>query len=385
MAFNRFNTGVGNLFGPTMGQGLQSLVTQRLDDMLAQTQPQQQTMQGLEALGFNPQQAGAMSGMNLGILNELSPTRQSDFQNNVSDDMHEQQSYQGSLVRGHSSVDDKIESVHGLTPTQEVKLANLQSRKDDLNKTEKKQLESLMIAKEKAGLKNQKIKENMSAAAKKQDFEKIKMANKETRKYYDEVNNEYRSAIENDRRLKRISELTERDDLGIPLANSVIRTISHGISGLGLSVMGLDLTSLMTADAQELDKLSSDFVKGAKHIFPGRVTDADLKAFVKMIPSLSQTNEGRRRIIHNMRVFNEGAKVRKQAMDQIIRENDGNRPYNLDELVDKISKPQIDKISEYFDKIRPENNQIRSAHAAAGTINPKEHLKIKALEGLTHY
>jgi hypothetical protein len=86
-----------------------------------------------------------------------------------------------------------------------------------------------------------------------------------------------------------------------------------------------------------------------------------------------------------MRVFNEGAKVRKQAMDQIIRENDGNRPYNLDELVDKISKPQIDKISEYFDKIRPENNQIRSAHAAAGTINPKEHLKIKALEGLTHY
>lgn len=66
MADNRFikqPQGLGQLFGPSMGQGLQSLVTQQLDNMLSQAQPQQkQTYDALQGVGFNPQQADDMSG-----------------------------------------------------------------------------------------------------------------------------------------------------------------------------------------------------------------------------------------------------------------------------------------------------------------------------------
>ena len=167
---------------------------------------------------------------------------------------------------------------------------------------------------------------------------------KETKPIFDEINKEYKTAKENDKRLDRIEVLTKKGSLGTPLGNAAIKTLAKGIFGFGI-----DLTNWMTADAQELDKLSTDFIRSAKDIFGGsRLTDADLNAFAKIIPSLSQSNNGRLRIVHNMRLFNEAAKIKKQALDKIIEANGGKRPANLESLIDKVAGPQLDELSARF-------------------------------------
>lgn len=166
---------------------------------------------------------------------------------------------------------------------------------------------------------------------------------KETLPVYHEIIKGSKNAEENDRRLDRMEQLVEKGNLGSPLLNSAFKTITNGIFGLGI-----DLTSLLTADAQEFDKLSSEFAKGAKEVFPGRVTDADLKAYMRSVPNLTQSGAGIRRVITSWRAANDAAKLRKNVMQQIIEENGGRRPANLEILIEQKAGPQLDQLSKEF-------------------------------------
>ncbi len=168
-------------------------------------------------------------------------------------------------------------------------------------------------------------------------------SDKETKPLYDEINKNYRNAVENDKRLGRMSELIEKGKLGVPFINSGLKSIAKGIFGVGI-----DLTSLMTTDAQEFDKLSAQFASGAKDVFPGRVTNADLDAYMRQIPNLSQSSAGMKRIISGMKTANEAVKLRKQAMDEIILENNGLRPKNIDILIERKIGPQLDLLAKQF-------------------------------------
>ncbi len=196
------------------------------------------------------------------------------------------------------------------------------------------------------------------------------MVDKETLPVYEKVNKEAKSSKDNNTRLNRIEELNEKGNLGIPILNSVLKTISKGVFGASL-----DVTGLMTADAQELDKLSSDFIKSAKDLFGARLTDADLSAFMKTIPNLSQTKEGRSRVIKNLKVFNTAASLRKHAMDEIIKERGGTRPRDLESLIEQRVGPQLDALSETFassptESKAPNNILGDIANFGAGLLKP---------------
>ena len=49
-----------------------------------------------------------------------------------------------------------------------------------------------------------------------------------------------------------------------------------------------------------------------------------------------------------MKIFNEGAKLKKDAMSEIIDMNGGRRPMNIELLVEKKIAPKMDKLSEKF-------------------------------------
>lgn len=334
MAFNRSNNGLGNLFGPTMGQGLQSLVSQNLENMMEQ-KGINQTSNGLQALGFNPQEANAMSGNNAGMLQDLMQMQQQSQQQPMQP--QEEPRVSASKRRAKSpttkgSVQEETKSVPEPTPV------------------EKRTPLDPVVAEDK----------------KDRDY-----YNKETRELYDKVNSEYSAAKSNDKRLDRIEDLTKKGNLGSPVLNSLVKTMGKGISLLGLS---LDLPGLMTADAQELDKLSNDFIRDAKGIFGNKLTDADLYAFLRIIPTLAQSNRGRLRIIHNMKEMNEASKVKKKAMDKIIKENRGHRPLNLGELIDDRTGDEIEKIAQSF-KAKRGNDQSKSFSEAVSNIG----------EGWLHY
>lgn len=166
---------------------------------------------------------------------------------------------------------------------------------------------------------------------------------KETAPIYDEINKEYKGALENDKRLNRMEELVNKGNLGIPFVNSGIKALANGIFGAGI-----DLTSLMTADAQEFDKLSTQFASAAKDVFPGRVTNADLNIYMRQIPNLSQSAAGIKRIISSMRFANEASKLRKNAMDEVIIANNGLRPRNMDSLIENKIGTQLDELAKAF-------------------------------------
>lgn len=122
-----------------------------------------------------------------------------------------------------------------------------------------------------------------------------------------------------------------------------------GTAGVGIKALASAARwAQQTPDLQEFEKLSANFISGAKAIFGSRVTDQDLKAFMLTVPQLSNTDDGKRAIIRNIQLMNKASHVRANAMKKIIRANDGHRPANLSILVEEVAEPELDKIASEF-------------------------------------
>lgn len=167
----------------------------------------------------------------------------------------------------------------------------------------------------------------------------------ETKDLYKDVNKSARAAIENSRRLGRMEELVKEGKLSRPGFHNLLSTINKGLFGFGLNLHFLE-----SPQSQEFMKLSNEFLKNAREIFGARVTDNEVRVFLQMVPTLSQSDEGKRRVIYNMEAINDAARMRKKAMDDLIAENDGRRPANLESLIDQRIDPQIDALAERFKK-----------------------------------
>lgn len=187
-----------------------------------------------------------------------------------------------------------------------------------------------------------------------------------------EIRDKYKGALEDNRSLDRMERLIETKNLSRPRFASLIGALKHGIGGY----IGLDLTSMLTPESQEFEKLSQGFLKGAKNIFGSRITDNDLNAFMKTIPNLSQSREGKRRIIYNMRLFNEATIAKKKAADEILNENNGHVPRNFEGLIESRAKDQLDNIAERFNagyqKPKKEHHKLKDTFLGMEIPHPVE-------------
>lgn len=146
--------------------------------------------------------------------------------------------------------------------------------------------------------------------------------------------------------------------VGTALGATVGGALGTGIGTLGGALAGLAYSQRATQklgelrkeypDVEEFEKLSASFIKGAKAVFGSRVTDADLRAFMAMVPTLNNTENGKKAIIRNIQVAAKANEARYRAMEQIIRENGGKRPANLALLVEQRSEPELDRLAEEF-------------------------------------
>lgn len=195
------------------------------------------------------------------------------------------------------------------------------------------------------------------------------LVNKETKPIYDEISKGAKAAQNNNKRLDRMEVLIKEGKLDNAAYVGILENLGGIFSAIG-SITGLILggpvgagagglvgaglggvgKALLSPQSQEFNKLSNDFLRDAKDTFGSRLTNYDVQTFLATVPTLSQTDEGKQRVITNLRSFNEAAMIRKKAMDQIIRENGGRRPVNLDTLVEERVSPQLDVIAEKFKK-----------------------------------
>ena len=186
---------------------------------------------------------------------------------------------------------------------------------------------------------------------KKQAIVDRREAHKDTAPYAKKLKTSYSAAVDSSKRLGRITELNEKGNLGVPVFNAMLKTLKKGIFGFGI-----DMTGLMTADAQELEKLSTDFLKNVKDIFGARITDREVALFLQTIPTLAQSKAGRRKVIRNLESFDKGMRIKKRAYDKVVKDNKGYRPIDIEMQVEEMTAPLLEQLSEDF-KGRPVSDE----------------------------
>jgi chemotaxis protein histidine kinase CheA len=222
--------------------------------------------------------------------------------------------------------------------------------------------------------------------------------NKTEKPYIDQVTAKYEWADEAEKRLGRMEKIIEKGGTPVSAIYNQLKSLEHSInpavaSGLGATLgtvlgggvgaIGLnpvtigaggavggttgaiiggaagaaikpivtllqDVQKFTSPGLEEFEKLSADFVKGAKAVFGSRLTDTDLKAYMKTVPNLSQTDHGKFEVIQNMRSALKVDRLKYKAMRDIIKENGNKIPERLGFLVEDRTREKVDKLSQEF-------------------------------------
>lgn len=347
----RFDLGseLGKALGTGLGSGLQNLANLKLKEIQQRQQSGRLEEAGLPGVlaHLDPQvQAQYMRGAQAAQIDAQKQQQESQLQGLLEEALSGKslptEQLENLTLRDEETA-TKVDSVAPPKAGKEpVKLKTPESQlSDQISNIEKRINDPKLSATQKKQLREH--KEKLEDRLEK----RVEKIDKSTNEFFKQTMKEGRTAKQNNKRLDRMETLIERGNLSIPVYAAGLDALAKGIFGVGI-----DLTSLSSADSQEFRKLSNDFIREAKSIFGARLTDADLRAFMKMIPTLSQSSAGKQAVIANMRNFNAATEARQAAMEEIIEQNRGIRPKNLEALVEKRISPKLDELASQF-ALRP--------------------------------
>lgn len=152
-------------------------------------------------------------------------------------------------------------------------------------------------------------------------------------------------------RLLQMQELPDEDIIG-PTAS---KFLEH---------FGIPLGALDDPSSELFQKLSQDLLKGLPETYGSRILKVEVDNFLKTIPTLSNSPEGRRMIASNMLKLGEMKEIyynemRRQQQEYLEK---GTFPKDFQQRVFDQVKPQIDKFNDEFVKL----SSIK--HVPKGTI-----------------
>lgn len=113
-------------------------------------------------------------------------------------------------------------------------------------------------------------------------------------------------------------------------------------------------------EAEEYVKNVNSFLKGAKDIFGSRITDFDLQAFKSMLPTLSNTKDGRSLILETMQIVNELEGLKKGALLKVYNKY-GRRniePERAAELAKQMVAKEKAKLDRRYETIQERKELI---------------------------
>lgn len=155
----------------------------------------------------------------------------------------------------------------------------------------------------------------------------------------------------------------------------------------GLKRAGLDIPALMNPGSEEFQKIQANFINGAKEAFGGRISNFELESFMKTVPNLVQSPEGRKRVIANLKRIERGKLARYHAYREVLSKNNGIPPYDLEERVEDLTDKKMEAITNQFKKdlLKPvpkgQNKFITALQAAAGSVIGTPGSILKGLSG----
>lgn len=183
-----------------------------------------------------------------------------------------------------------------------------------------------------------------------------------TKKEREEINNKYKAAKSSLEDLDRLEELEKEGKLDTP---GYIEFLKRS---------GFDIPSLLSEGSQEYNKIVNNFVRDAKSVYGSRITNNELEQYLKTLPSLSQSPEGRKRVLANLKRIKRGDLEYGKALKEVLAENRGIPPYDLSEQVDEKVGKKLDALSKKFKEeiakpVPPGQERYKTAiQAALGSI-----------------
>lgn len=175
-----------------------------------------------------------------------------------------------------------------------------------------------------------------------------------------------KAAKESNPRLLRMYELVKKGKLNAPTTASFVNTLQKGIFGLGVDLSGL----LLSPDSEEFQKLTSDFSKLIANYYPGgKITNVMIDQFMKTVPTLMQSDQGKLRVINNLMNVNTAAMLNEQAKKEILKETKGKIPANLEQLIQSKIGKELDVLAEKFargESVLPEYEQVSEQAKSRG-------------------
>lgn len=111
--------------------------------------------------------------------------------------------------------------------------------------------------------------------------------------------------------------------------------------------------AVLSPEAQEAVKLISDELSGAKDTFGARVTNFDVQSYMKRLPTLLNSAEGRRRVLRDLRMMNKINQMQQQGVLDVVDRYGGAGKISLskaERIFDKEFAPKMKEMREEFVK-----------------------------------
>lgn len=401
---------LGNLLGQQLAQGLggglQQLASSKLNQVLQQGQ-QLKTASGLQALGYTPQESVMLSQLDpVSLGNIIKDRSRAMNQADISSPglralipgLSEQESREiGKLTPGiqlefyrnflqnpelAGQIQQSQQQAPAQFPQQEVnqlvspinkrssipfpeppKLQPVLSKEERIAQHEAdKQAKPLSTAERIAAAKVERLRKQEAKEAEK--AERIERASRFKETYEDRKNiiNKSRVAKERLEDLERIEDLEKEGKLDTP---GYVEFLKRS---------GLDIPALLEPGSEEFNKISANFIRGAKDVFGSRISNYEIEQFLKTLPNLSMSPEGRKRVIANLKRVSRADLEYNNTLKEVMRENKGIPPYDLLEQVEERVGSKLDALSRRFkEDLKKEvpagqNKFITALQAGAGSL-----------------
>jgi len=203
-----------------------------------------------------------------------------------------------------------------------------------------KQLGKEKIANAALDFKKQQALEKKSALEKKIERDQFNKNWDSAKDFLDDRNK--RATAERSRmtRYDTMDALRQTGELPNPLYYSILKKSGFDIPAL------LNPGKPGSAAAEAYLKTTQDFMTEMKDIFGARITEKMITEFLKTIPTLENTDEGKKLITDILRLKSEAYLAEDKIIDELIKENGGSPPRDLQRQLFKRAAPVFDNLSD---------------------------------------
>lgn len=380
---------LGSALAQGLSGGLQNLLQHKMQAM-QQQRAVQQTASGLQALGFDPKQAVQLAQLDpqtlqLVVKQKIEEPNQRAYAQALSSLLGGEISEQAPQMAPVQQ--QPLQDRYGISPSQKVQLKKyLASGKgkmpyspEQLKKLESYLAEPMPVQQAPAQMADESersalpvfggLNAKQATEIAKLGMEKQKQARKEKIEAFKLSKDERKAILEagksarqNLHDLERMEELEREGKLDTPGYMEFLKR------------SGFDVPALMNPGSEEFNKIAQSFLRDAKTYLGSRISNFELEQFLKTIPNLSQSPEGRKRVIANLKRFSRISLEYSNALKNVIKENKGVPPLDLLEQVDDKVEKKMDYYADLFKKDlkRPvpesQSRLVTAAQAGLGSL-----------------